>query len=161
LRTVTLPGGGAARDTPPPPGVRNGCGVLVNVHLPTVRYGVEKALGTNVRDLGPVRAAVEARARAARIVRARAGDPAPNLILAGDFNTPADGRIYQESWSAFRNAFTEAGTGWGLTKQTRWFGARIDHILYAPPWTCRSAWIGPPRGSDHRPLVADLVLEQN
>lgn len=133
---------------------------LVNLHLPTVRPGVETALGTKFRNLTPLRDIIAVRASAARTARAWTGDPAPNLLVAGDFNTPAAGRIYADNWAAFGNAFSDAGTGWGATKRTTWFGARIDHILYAPPWRCQAAWVGPGMGSDHAPLVADLTLDE-
>ena len=72
---------------------------------------------------------------------------------------PVESRIYRANWSSLRNAFSEAGQGWGTTKQTSWFGTRIDHILYSSAWRCRKAWVGPAMGSDHRPLIADLALE--
>ena len=133
---------------------------LVNLHLPTVRPGIEAAIGSKLRDLRPLRETIAARAAAARTARAWVGDPGPNLLVAGDFNTPPAGRIYADNWAAFANAYSEAGTGWGTTKQTRWFGTRIDHVLYARPWRCQAAWVGPAMGSDHRPLVADLTLDE-
>jgi vancomycin resistance protein VanJ len=122
---------------------------VVNHPQPTVR----------LRDLGPLRDAIAVRARASRTARAWAGDPSESLVVVGDFNTPPAGRIYAADWGAFGNAFSDAGVGWGATKQTSWFGTRIDHVLYGPPWRCRAAWVGPAMGSDHRPLVADLILE--
>jgi vancomycin resistance protein VanJ len=133
--------------------------VLINLHLPTPRPGIEAALGSKFRDLSELRRIVEIRAEASRVARGWMGTSVPNIILAGDFNMPIESRIYRDNWSGFRNAFSEAGTGWGTTKQTSWFGIRIDHILYTTPWQCRKAWVGPAMGSDHRPLIADLARE--
>jgi vancomycin resistance protein VanJ len=133
--------------------------VLVNLHLPTPRPGIEAAIGSKFRDLGELRRMIEIRAEASRVALSWVGSPDAPLILAGDFNMPAESRIYRASWSGFRNAFSEVGIGWGTTKQTRWYGTRIDHVLYTPPWKCRRAWVGPSMGSDHRPVVADLALE--
>jgi endonuclease/exonuclease/phosphatase (EEP) superfamily protein YafD len=83
------------------------------------------------------------------------------MLLAGDFNMPVESRIYRQAWGSFRNAFDEAGIGWGQTKQTRWFGTRIDHILYSSHWRCRKSWVGPSMGSDHRPMIADLEWSQS
>ena len=83
----------------------------------------------------------------------------PIGILAGDFNMPVESRIYREFWGDFRDAFSAAGNGWGETKLTSWYGTRIDHVLYSPPWVCRRVSVGPPMGSDHCPLVADLARE--
>ncbi|HBO45279.1 MAG TPA: hypothetical protein DD670_15390 [Planctomycetaceae bacterium] len=37
------------------------------------------------------------------------------------------------------------------------FGARIDHILMRSDWWPRRCWVGPDMGSDHLPVVADLI----
>jgi endonuclease/exonuclease/phosphatase (EEP) superfamily protein YafD len=132
---------------------------LVDVHLPTVRPGVEAAIGTKFRDLSVMRHTIHERAVASRRARAFVGPAAPDLILAGDFNMPVESRIFREDWGGFRDAFSAAGTGWGQTKQTSWFGTRIDHVLYSPPWACRRVSVGPPMGSDHCPVIADLARE--
>jgi hypothetical protein len=75
-------------------------------------------------------------------------------IVAGDFNQTVDSALYQRDWAAYRNAFSEVALGFGYTKFTTWFGARIDHVLTAPrvePLTCR---VASDIGSDHRPVVA-------
>ena len=82
-------------------------------------------------------------------------------ILAGDFNMPTDSSIYRRDWAKYRNAFSDAGLGCGYTEWPRirgfsW-GVRIDHILTAGSWRPRRCWVGPDIGSDHLPLVADLV----
>ena len=130
--------------------------LLVNLHLPTPRPGIEAAIASRGRDLTELRRIIEIRGEASRVARRWLSERSENMILAGDFNMPVESRIYRRSWSDFGNAFNDAGTGWGTTKQTRWFGTRIDHILYSAPWRCRKAWIGPAMGSDHRPLIADL-----
>ncbi len=133
--------------------------VLIDLHLPTPRPGIEAAMKSKLGNLTELRRLIEIRGEAARIARAWIGPPVPRMILAGDFNMPVESRIYRDNWSSFPNAFSEMGNGWGTTKQTQWFGARIDHILYTSPWHCRKAWVGPAMGSDHRPMISDLALE--
>jgi endonuclease/exonuclease/phosphatase (EEP) superfamily protein YafD len=82
-------------------------------------------------------------------------------ILVGDFNMPTDSNIYRRDWAKYRNAFSDAGLGYGYTEWPRirgfsW-GVRIDHVLTGPHWQTRRCWVGPDVGSDHLPLVADLV----
>ena len=81
-------------------------------------------------------------------------------LIAGDFNTTEDSTIYRESWSDYRNAYSQAGFGFGHTVTISeggiGFTARIDHILTSEDWTANVSWVGPPFGADHRPLVADL-----
>ena len=132
---------------------------LIDLHLPTVRTGIEAAVGSKLRDLSELRHITETRDFTSRSAREWVGAAGSNVIVAGDFNMPTESCIYRRDWGAFRNAFDEAGTGWGTTKQTRWFGVRIDHILYSPPWRCRNVWVGPAMGSDHCPVIADLVRE--
>ncbi len=131
---------------------------VVCVHLPTPRPGIDAMIHKKLRGIPDLRLAIEDRDRASRTARAWVGDPSGGLLVAGDFNMPVESTIYQRDWGEFGNAFSDAGNGWGTTKQTSWFGVRIDHILYAPPWTCRRVMVGPAMGSDHRPVVAELVL---
>jgi vancomycin resistance protein VanJ len=132
--------------------------ILINVHLPTVRPGLEAFIGTKGRNLTELRLIIRARDEASRKARSWVGN-ATNMILVGDFNMPVESCIYRRDWSGFRNAFDEAGNGWGTTKHTRWHGVRIDHVLYTSQWRCRKVWVGPALGSDHSPVVADLAWE--
>ena len=78
------------------------------------------------------------------------------VILAGDFNTPADSPIFRDAWSSFGDAFSTAGFGVGTTYAKHHTGMRIDHILFDAHWSCRSCRVGPDVGSGHRPVVAEL-----
>ena len=75
-----------------------------------------------------------------------AGNLASPPILAGDFNMPVDSTIYRRYWAEFRNAFSDAGLGFGYTEwpriRGRLFGVRIDHVLTGPGWRCRRCWVG-------------------
>jgi endonuclease/exonuclease/phosphatase (EEP) superfamily protein YafD len=83
--------------------------------------------------------------------------PGPKLLV-GDFNLPVESAIYRDHWSQYTNAFSVAGWGLGHTRYCRWHGVRIDHILTGPESQVDRCWVGPDVGSDHRPLIADLVL---
>jgi endonuclease/exonuclease/phosphatase family metal-dependent hydrolase len=132
---------------------------IVNAHLPTVRPGIEAALSTKFVDLAELSRIIQLRTTASREARSWVGQMDLKTIVVGDFNMPVESRIYQEDWSDFRNAYSQIGIGWGTTKQTNWFGIRIDHILYPPSWECRKTWVGPAMGSDHRPMIAELYLD--
>lgn len=79
------------------------------------------------------------------------------VVLAGDFNLPGDSTIFHKFFSSFTDSFSAAGFGFGWTYYERWTVTRIDHILAGRGWTCQRCWVGPPDGSDHRPLIADLT----
>lgn len=83
-------------------------------------------------------------------------------IIAGDFNTTDQSDNYARITAAgFVDAFREAGWGFGLTYMStfprRLF--RIDFIFHTDHFRAASAWVGPHVGSDHLPVIADLVLE--
>ena len=58
----------------------------------------------------------------------------------------------------YRFAFEDAGWGYGYTRPADlpWF--RIDHIVASPEWRVTECRVGPDFGSDHLPLIAELVL---
>jgi vancomycin resistance protein VanJ len=84
-----------------------------------------------------------------------------DTILAGDFNLPRDSTIYRSMFAGFRDAFSDAGLGYGLTYYSRWTAVRIDHVLMGKNWGCSRCWVGPDVGSPHRPVIADLVPSPN
>ena len=80
------------------------------------------------------------------------------LILAGDFNMPADSTVYRATWGRFNNAFSRSGFGFGHTERPGsfgWlFGVRIDHILSGPHWRPCRCWVRP----KHRaPTISRLL----
>ena len=85
--------------------------------------------------------------------------PTP-LIIAGDFNMPADSNIYRSCWSRWENAFSRAGWGIGYTVSLSQGGLtfyhRVDHVLCGPELCPARCWIGPDIKSNHRPLIAEL-----
>ena len=130
------------------------------LHLETPRRGFEPALH---RQPGAGRLMAQSLARrrqlsalAAAFVRGTAG--ADDVLIAGDFNEVDDGAIFGDTWAGWPDAFGRAGWGFGWTKWQWGWGVRIDHVLTAGPWRPRRCWVGPDVGSDHRPLLADLVV---
>jgi vancomycin resistance protein VanJ len=130
---------------------------LVNIHLATVREGLDAVLAHGLAGVPALKENLATRSAMSALARAFVGSAEPPLLLAGDFNLPIDSALYRRDWASFANAFSIAGNGLGTTKRTRWFGVRIDHILLGPGWTCERAFIGPHLNGDHRPVVADLT----
>ena len=138
-----------------------------SVHLLSPREGIEAVLDrqTVLRPSeGPTLAAeIEQRSQESEDAARWVGRLSQSLIVAGDFNMPTDSCIYRRDWAGYRNAFSDAGLGFGYTEWPRvrgfsW-GVRIDHVLTGSDWRCRSCWVGPDVGSDHLPLLADLVWD--
>jgi hypothetical protein len=128
---------------------------LVGVHLETPREGIESLLKHGVGARKDICRELERRAQISELARKLAGD-SPTAIVAGDFNMPVESAIYRHDWAGFTNAFSTAGLGFGHTKQTRWLGIRIDHVLAGRGWNSRRCRVGADVGSDHRPLLADF-----
>jgi len=127
---------------------------LGNIHLETPRKGLEPLRGTGevanlvrnimLRDVG-----------SRRVSRWLAGQQAD--IVAGDFNLTVESVIYRRYWSECPDAFSRVGRGFGWTRVLLRFAARIDHVLACGSWRPVSARVGPDLGSDHLPLIVDLV----
>jgi endonuclease/exonuclease/phosphatase (EEP) superfamily protein YafD len=132
---------------------------FLNVHLASPHDALEQVLHSwGWRGSGLGANSSRRRQQALAVLSWLALDQAP-LVLAGDFNTPPESRIYLDHWSRYSNAFASRGLGFGHTYFTRLGSVRIDHILAGPGWRCRRCWVGPDVGSAHRPVIAELVRE--
>lgn len=100
-----------------------------------------------------------------------AGEKGP-VLVAGDLNSPDASLVGAGLREAgFHDAFAEAGKGYGYSYGHRllkhWLPflnlswMRIDHIMLSPQFSARRCWTGTDRASDHRPVIADLVLRRN
>ena len=131
------------------------------VHLETPRKALEEYRDlSEIPKLGPVtRANTRQREKESRLAAdwMTTGPPLPTIV-AGDFNLPIESAIYRRYWGRYRNAFSRSGFGTGYTKYTSRIGARIDHILSSKAVVPVRSFVGKDVGSDHRPLIADLVL---
>jgi len=130
--------------------------VVVNLHLETPRRGIEQlrwggnlvGLGRNilVRELG------------ARRTASWVFEPSGDVLVGGDFNLPPESAIYRASWGRCGNAFSQRGVGPGYTRVLPKWSVRIDHLLTCgTEWRAIAARVGPDLGSDHLPLIVDLV----
>lgn len=89
----------------------------------------------------------------------------PALVLA-DLNIPDQSEEYELLRAAGLNdSWREAGWGFGLTFPAAVYRGilppiplwRIDYILHTDDFYALRAWRGPITGSDHRPVLAELV----
>jgi vancomycin resistance protein VanJ len=89
-------------------------------------------------------------------------------IMLGDLNATDQSTDYALLQGAgFSDAFRAAGWGFGTTFPDR-IGAytlpaplvRIDYIWHTEHFCATRAWVGPDAGSDHLPVLAELVLVQ-
>jgi endonuclease/exonuclease/phosphatase (EEP) superfamily protein YafD len=129
---------------------------VVNLHLETPRKGFEALMAGDVERLRLNTGLRDIESLLARRFVDAGHEP---TIVAGDFNTPVESRIFQDHWGSLTDAFSRVGTGFGMTKYNGWIRVRIDHVLADDAWwRVAGARVGSDLGSDHRPLIADLVL---
>ena len=133
---------------------------LLTVHLETPRKGIQKMLLKDQGLADSMRNFTQTQQNESMIASRWAAKRSP-LIVAGDFNMSVKNPNYRKYWSYLTNAFSSAGQGLGYTKFTKYFGARIDHILVDHHWQVKQAWVGPSLGGDHRPMIADFILTQS
>jgi endonuclease/exonuclease/phosphatase (EEP) superfamily protein YafD len=92
------------------------------------------------------------------------------VLIAGDLNSPDGSRACAALLAAgLHDAFSEGGRGYGYTYGhfllRRWVPwlrlswMRIDHFMLSARLRAWRCWVGTARASDHRPVIADLVLE--
>ncbi len=141
---------------------------LVNIHAVSVEFA-----GWPSRH--SVERSVRERQRAAQFISDFAAAESGPLIVLGDFNTTDQSVAYGLITGTLRDAWRDAGWGWGHTFPSAvadgsaeailaglivptWL-IRIDYIFYSAHWRALTARLAPwDGGSDHRPVVARLVL---
>jgi endonuclease/exonuclease/phosphatase (EEP) superfamily protein YafD len=132
---------------------------ITNLHLETPRKGFE---GLMVRDVQRLRLNTTLRDLESTLARRWVDAAHGPTIVAGDFNTPVESRIFQEHWGDLVDAFSRVGAGLGMTKYNGWIRIRIDHVLADRVWWRPvRARMGDDLGSDHRPLIVDLLLVEH
>ncbi len=137
---------------------------LTVLHLPSVKDGIVQSLGSARAEshADALRENIRFRRSASKDAAGDVTQNAGPFLVVGDFNMTTDSAVYRDFWSAYSNAFSRAGFGYGYSKITSFagwtYGTRIDHILMSPGWKCRRCWVGPAMNSDHRPVIADLIL---
>lgn len=85
--------------------------------------------------------------------------PSP-LIVAGDFNTPGGYADLRDAMRGFTDAFSQAGRGWGKTIPAAVPMSRIDHVYLPAGFTAVDCHAMSTQWSDHRAVVADVVMQK-
>jgi vancomycin resistance protein VanJ len=80
------------------------------------------------------------------------------LLLAGDFNTPAHDAALRPLRARLRDAFRQAGLGWGDTVLNAFPISRFDQAWISPHLRATAVRAHQTFHSDHRMLVCDLVF---
>lgn len=91
------------------------------------------------------------------IAKARLSDQTP-VLIGGDFNSEPDSAVQQQLRGAgLRDAWTECGTGDGLTYPANNPVKRIDYLFLTATLHCTEARVIDTQASDHRPVFVTVV----
>lgn len=90
------------------------------------------------------------------------------LLVVGDLNTMPIQANYRRMTQVLQDAYVTSGVGPASTfpvarNNQSWLRQpllRIDYIFYDQAWQGQKTWVGTIAGSDHRYVMADLVLGQ-
>jgi vancomycin resistance protein VanJ len=132
---------------------------IVNVHLSSPHTSISTIKARPGEGIWKLKAnSIRRRNESIAVTQWLATQHGP-LVIAGDFNTPAESPIYREYWAGYPDAFRIAGFGYGYTHLSPKSELRIDHLLMGGGVSCIDCKVGPSCGSPHRPILADLVLD--
>jgi endonuclease/exonuclease/phosphatase (EEP) superfamily protein YafD len=133
--------------------------LVADVHMPTMHFAFQRLAQGHLADF---QQHITWRGEKMGIVAAALADTHDlPLLVGGDFNMPSDSTLMPAlRLAGLHDAFGEAGWGYGYTRPSGIPWAGIDHILGGPEWTFTHCWVGPDVGSDHLPLLAEVVLSK-
>ena len=148
--------------------------IFYSVHLPTPRQELSRFIGGRriLGDLvgrphrepgfGNYREWLVLRIQLARDLRKVFADEQQPFIVGGDFNMPDHGCIYHLFADEMKDAFKQAGRGWGQTfpggngRYVRYFGQwlRLDYFFAGRGWRAVECRPEPGRISQHKAVLA-------
>jgi endonuclease/exonuclease/phosphatase (EEP) superfamily protein YafD len=131
-----------------------------------VRFNGHDVAVYNVHLLPPRRLdyTVESRMQFADLLKTLSEEKLP-YVVAGDWNLTGDTPQHRDlARIGARDAHDLAGTGRGATWPVNSFfryvpGLRFDHVYVGPGLTAAGSEVGVGRGSDHRPVIADVTID--
>jgi len=139
---------------------------LFTAHLLSPRRGLNATRHEGAEGIDDWRQNFEDRLSQSRKLAADVAKRERPLIVAGDLNAPETSPVIRTLLDrGLRDAFSSAGRGYGYTHGHSTMLAisflRIDHILVSPEIGVVDALAGGKDGSEHRPVIADLVLQRD
>jgi endonuclease/exonuclease/phosphatase family metal-dependent hydrolase len=130
--------------------------LLTSIHMPRLRAGVELL---TAGDVHAMKQHIEWRWSQTEALAGMLRDlhEVP-IIAAGDFCMPSSSPMMSLLKQDFTIGFDQAGWGYGYTRPSALPWIDLDHILATSEWTFTSCHVGPPLGSRHLPVIAEVVL---
>ncbi len=138
---------------------------LVTAHFESPRNGLNAARREGFNGIAEWRRNDDDRRAQALALAHDMQRSARPLIVAGDLNAPESSPVVRALLqTGLRDAFSNAGRGYGYTYghslRPGFSFLRIDHVLVSQDLGISDCFVGGSAASDHRPVIADLVLRR-
>jgi endonuclease/exonuclease/phosphatase family metal-dependent hydrolase len=130
--------------------------VVLNTHLSTASEGT--LLHRSVSLVQYMRDCVATRSFQVAVLQKVVGASKGAVVVMGDFNNPPRGMLYHRLLTQLRDAFGLAGFGFGQTYSSRLPVLRVDYVFVNDELGVKRCFVPRASSSDHRPVVADLVI---
>ena len=136
---------------------------VVTAHFESPRDGLNAARREGLDGVDEWRRNYEYRLAQARALAIDLRSIHRPLIVAGDLNAPESSPVIRALLPVgLRDAFSSVGRGFGYSYghalRVGFSFLRIDHILVSPEIGLRQCFAGNAQASEHRPVIADLVM---
>lgn len=136
---------------------------LYNVHLMTPRWALGAVAESGSDAAHDVQQNADVRLHEAAGLAEKLATVNGPCLIAGDLNAPVQSLACQTLLNhGLKDAYSEAGCGYGYTygqsTLVRCPFVRIDHVLVSAQLQVVRCSAGSPDGSDHSPVIADLLL---
>ena len=143
---------------------------VYNMHLQSIKISPDvNEISENVDEINQqksqqvirrISAAFKKQQQQAEIIMEHKKDCEYPIIICGDMNNSAFSYVYRSIRGQLKDAFEEAGEGFGKTYKFRYYPARIDYIFADPKMKVKSFENFPDfENSDHYPIMARLSME--
>ncbi len=134
---------------------------VVNVHFNTLNIQGGSYYQKHPESMaGRVSTSIEDRREAVNILLEIAANTNLPLLILGDFNTPTRGTLYGALKTQLEDAFATTGWGFGYSFRSDLPLLRIDYVWTNPFVKPTRAFVINTRASDHRPLVAEVIVNR-
>jgi endonuclease/exonuclease/phosphatase (EEP) superfamily protein YafD len=138
---------------------------VVTTHLLSPREGLNATRRERLQGLDEWRQNFNDRLGQAVRLAGYAAQRTRPMILAGDLNAPDAAAVMRTLLrTGLRDAFSAAGLGYGYTHghslRLGFSFLRIDHVLVSPEIGVVDSFAGGWQASEHRPVIADLLLRR-
>jgi endonuclease/exonuclease/phosphatase family metal-dependent hydrolase len=139
---------------------------IVTAHYISPRDGLNAARKEGIDGIGQWQQNMLLRLQQTGMLAEQLRQMSGPIILGGDLNAPETSAVVQTLINTgLRDAFAAAGRGYGYTHGHHLLRGlsflRIDHILVSQDIGVVDAHVGGTEASQHRPVIADLVVHRD